>query len=101
MPVFRITFQVSGRGAFPMDMLRYDRCCPVRPDDVDKITLSADNSTFEEMRKTRTVELAMTVPTTKANAHRLFDEGRIPTVGRWESFGWEVHSKEIKPAGQW
>ena len=101
MPTFRITFTVEGHGYFPMDMLRYDSCCPVRPDDVDKITYSYDNCEVDEMRSRRSVDLAMIVPTTKANAQRCLDEKRLPTVGRWESFGWKVTKVEMKPANQW
>jgi len=101
MPIFRIKFTVEGHGYFPMDMLRYDSCCPFRSDDVDKITYSYDNCEVDEMRTKRSVELTMIVPTSKANVERLVREKKLPTEGRWASFGWNVTKVKIIPAHQW
>lgn len=63
------TFTVSGRGSFPLDMLRYDHCWPHTGHDVDMLTEAGP----------RRVVLA----TAHSNKH----EHRI-TPDRWNSFGW-------------
>lgn len=75
-----IKFAVRGKGVFPLDMLRYDCCWPLRGEDV------------HEMEKPSTV---------MRNTHEriiwLKTSGRAdprPTVARWASFGWEVISVE-------
>lgn len=65
MKKFREVFEVTGRGAFPLDMLRYDEAFPT--DVGDGLILN----------ERRTVRLAT-------------DRISGPTVGRWESFGWTV-----------
>ena len=62
------TFKVRGKGSFPLDMLRYDACHPVRPEDVDSLTEILGD-------EPRTVTLNSNHP---------------PTVKRWASFGWKV-----------
>jgi hypothetical protein len=62
------SFTVSGRGAFPLDMLRYDSCWP---------NSEADTSAIDEPRERRKVTLR-----TYSNYS--------PTIDRWESFGWRV-----------
>ena len=61
------TFVVEGSGAFPMDMLRYDHCCPYQQEDVHWISGGPGN---------RSVKLVSYVGT--------------PTPERWRSFGWSV-----------
>lgn len=58
-------FIVEGRGPFPVDMLRYDRCFPHD---------SADASQILEPRERRKVTLTT-------------DSPRV-TPARWRSFGW-------------
>lgn len=69
-------YMVEGRGAFPADMLRYDRSWAITglgdPDD--------------HLLPMRTVVLATRQPAGKLQA---------PTVGRWESFGWKVLHKRL------
>lgn len=60
-------FVVIGRGVFPFDMLRYDSCYPMCPEDAGRLA---------ELDK-RAVAL-VTV------SHV------APTIGRWNSFGWQV-----------
>lgn len=72
--VFRVT--VEGRGTFPIDMLRYDRCVPRTGDDVHAIVMA---SIAERPLETRKVSLQM---------YSTSKEG--PTKDRWKSFGWEV-----------
>lgn len=66
--VYRYT--VTGVGAFPIDMLRYDAAYPSNSDAVSGISHSR-----QEQVQRRTVEL---------RSHHL------PTVDRWSSFGWTV-----------
>lgn len=63
----------KGRGTFPIDMLRYDRCSPRTGQDSTKITHSVrygGNSGPWEIE--------------------LVTERRSVTVDRWASFGWQV-----------
>ena len=65
-----ITFTVVGKGAFPLDMLRYDTCWPGR--EVDSGLVAHD---FAGIDQSRTVNLKGL---------------KVPTIARWRSFGWEV-----------
>lgn len=65
-------FAVIGSGAFPMDMLRYDRCWPV--DSNDAANLTDYNSSVDLSLKRRAVVLG-----TVADRN---------TPDRWSSFGW-------------
>ena len=62
----RTTIQVTGRGVFPFDMLRYDNCVAIQPN-------------LMEGRDERVLRL-----------HRFSKDGSQATVGRWQSFGWTV-----------
>lgn len=63
-------FVVEGGGDFPMDMLRYDRCCPYQ--EADSATIGGEGRR----------QVAVMVP-----------GGGSLTEARWESFGWKVVSK--------
>jgi len=65
-------FFVTGKGLFPMDMLRYDQCFPASQDSA--VTIDS------EIPGTRTVEMRRYVS----------DKTTMPTTGRWASFGWTV-----------
>lgn len=58
-------FKVTGSGPFPLDMLRYDRCWPNSSDDA----------------------LEMTGPQQRTIWLRS-DDKTVPTVTRWQTFGW-------------
>jgi len=68
--VFSYVFVVLGEGTFPLDMLRYDRCCPVTGDDVDSLLY----------KKEREIILVH------------YDCKNWEPSGRWASFGWRVVS---------
>ena len=68
---YRVRFQVTGAGRFPLDMLRHDRCCPERERDAN--LLDRDYQ--------RTINL---LRFTTAG-------GSGPNSERWKSFGWIVH----------
>lgn len=64
-------FEVTGRGAFPMDMLRYDACYPASEADAGVL----QRVTTGRSREEATVALVSL---------------RAPTQERWASFGWRV-----------
>jgi hypothetical protein len=68
--VFEVRFVVEGAGDFPMDMLRYDTCFPATEDDARRAALQ--NGT----RQVTVIGRSLA--------------GRVPTEGRWASFGWKV-----------
>lgn len=72
----RLYFTVVGRGAFPLDMLRYDACWPARGEDVTAILASAKSGRTPCMQEQRTVRLAT--------------DKQPVSEGRWFSFGWTV-----------
>ena len=74
-----VMFTVVGRGDFPTDMLRYDRAYPANTEDALRIAPSryADPSNWD----TRKVELI---------------SQNLPTIGRWESFGWQVIPDSVR-----
>lgn len=76
--VFHLT--VEGKGQFPYDMLRYDRCVPKTGDDVYNMNTSS--------LYLRQVHLQMY----SANKNG-------PTKDRWESFGWKVFYQEPTTIG--
>jgi hypothetical protein len=69
-----VEFLVTGRGSFPIDMLRYDRCSPKSEFDSGEIERSF------QPRSHRATRLVALIGATE------------PTVGRWESFGWKVEN---------
>ena len=63
-----IEFTVTGRGMFPFDMLRYDLCWPASGGDAALLT-------YNDPHGLRHIELKGL---------------KVPTPGRWASFGWNV-----------
>jgi len=61
-------FRVSGRGEFPVDMLRRDECYPYRTEDAMIILGGA----------------------TAPKRVGVFVSPRPPLIDRWDSFGWNV-----------
>ena len=82
-------FEVTGRGEFPWDMLRYDSCWPQTSDDVAKITPHySDYSVRDDVGDhdhdilgRRTVKLVTT---------RHLKRDFPITPARWDSFTWTV-----------
>ncbi len=74
--IYKTTFDVSGGGAFPLDMLRYDCCFPSHSNDTTAIedSLAVGDGT---LRKIRLIKYH------GGKSHNL-------TPGRWESFGWKI-----------
>jgi hypothetical protein len=79
-PYYPVTYAVRGQGNFPLDMLRRDRACPCREQDVRAI----ENADSPHPR----TELL-------SRFHRE-EEFRFGEGARWESFGWKVvpHNQE-------
>lgn len=72
MPIY--TYTVTGKGHFPMDMLRRDNCWPEDGEAVVSIGARPDDTEgFFEV--TRMIRLA---------------SGHSPNMERWLSFGWTV-----------
>ena len=71
-----IRFTVEGRGEFPLDMLRYDRCFPRTGEDAEMMLTPPDH-----LRSPRQVTLVAL-----ARENRYWQ----PTEGRWLSFRWAV-----------
>lgn len=66
---------------FPIDMLRYDNCTPDTEQDSLKIS-----STFDAVNASEKI-----VKVTMRTNDRF-----VPTIGRWESFGWKISINRIK-----
>jgi hypothetical protein len=66
-------YYVTGRGYFPTDMLRYDRCWPCTGEDA----VMMDQS---RMQHPRSIHLR---------------SYQMPTIGRWSSFLWSVGQNRI------
>lgn len=62
-------FAVGGSGEFPFDMLRYDAAYPWRERESGKLSHHARGRRIVVLRT---------------------DNRRMPTIERWQSFGWEV-----------
>ena len=77
------TFSVIGCGAFPLDMLRYDRCAPQTQNDASKMMAYAAHE------GTMMVKVMAFVPADRASAWG-------PTQDRWASFGWHVVDGSIE-----
>jgi len=77
MALTLLKFQVWANNpttSFPLDMLRYDECFPVAPQDVDRIGSSLDS----DLPRGNKITLA----------HYSDDIRWVPQFKRWESFGW-------------
>lgn len=69
---------ITGRGMFPMDMLRYDGCYPYSSEDVDKIVQTISGSVGPwSIKVSRRVD-------------KVSQMKSCWTVGRWESFGVKI-----------
>lgn len=75
MPVAKTSFTVSGRGPFPVDMLRYDSAWPADAADV----LAICNSFEPNMNSGEPRDRRWTVKLYSADI-------TAPTRGRWDSF---------------
>ncbi|CAB4130440.1 hypothetical protein UFOVP119_64 [uncultured Caudovirales phage] len=76
-------FTVTGRGRFPVDMLRYDECFPRTGEDAQ--AMNYDSESLAGVREVRSVTLC-----TYAR------HGSRPTAARWASFGWSVNMATVE-----
>lgn len=86
MARYRQTFVVEGTGTFPYDMLRYDHCWPaleIESTLLDSNQLFRDENWFKTPRR---IKLARETES-KVN---------LPTVARWQSFGWKVDLETLE-----
>lgn len=72
-------FTVSGKGYFPLDMLRYDSCWPADGDSVSNLTFIPVE---QEISKEEIREVI------------LHTYGGV-TMGRWLSFSWPVTDMKV------
>lgn len=75
MKVYKFT--VEGKGIFPYDMLRHDRCYPTTLESAQAMDCQLCAGMVRGKRK---VELIKPV-------EHIYE---YPTAARWESFGWKV-----------
>ncbi len=94
MNAYICQFEVIGRSPFPMDMLRYDCCHPVRSDDVAMIMLSLQLS-HEDSAYRRDTLADLPDGMYRVRLARVGEKSRAPTDGRWSSFLWAVDRKSI------
>ena len=66
---------VTGRGEFPLDMLRHDAAWPASGDQVSKINAYYFENDIGRRRASRSIKLR---------------SYHAPTIERWSSFGWSV-----------
>lgn len=79
----RLEYTVSGRGRFPLDMLRYDASYPSRSESVAAIEHSLAEPHGSDV--VYAIQLHRWTDQNKRDAVRLGI-----TEGRWNSFGWYV-----------
>lgn len=75
MSASRVLFDVTGKGEFPLDMLRYDTCWPYDPQSVYWMTAT-------HVEGKRTITLMSDYP---------------PNTERWDSFLWKVTNVRKHP----
>lgn len=80
---YTFKFQVSGAYLFPLDMLRYERCTFDGESDARTAQRSIEHQGTPEQ---------FTVALIKQGARADW----YPTVGRWQSFGWQVHVNTMR-----
>lgn len=73
--IYRTVLTVEGSGEFPVDMLRYDRCCPDTGGDVMGV-------------------IGRTSLPRRVRLLRFSIAGDKAEAARWKSFGWTVLSEE-------
>ena len=85
---FKQRIVVRGSGYFPIDMLRYDRCCPDTEGDSGKIIFTMDRLErgAKEMKEEEKFQISLKKIDTK---------NWYPQKDRWESFGWKVTEHKI------
>ena len=83
---FNQVIEVKGKGEFPVDMLRYDRCYPYTGEDSNNMAIRMDRSIITEDHEDVTIRLSRYVGGKK-------DE---PTYKRWASFLWEARVIETR-----
>lgn len=71
-------FTVTGTGAFPVDMLRYDGCYPATTEDALSLVMDRADPKYREPR------------TIRLRSRGEGRKGSEPTTGRWSSFMWRV-----------
>jgi hypothetical protein len=76
-PKIRYEYYVTGKGEFPIDMLRYDSCWPLTSEDALKLVIEFG---VPERGKMRSIRMGSYYP---------------PTIARWQSFLWSVGVEKL------
>lgn len=77
------TFTVEGATAFPLDMLRFDECWPVTPDDAALIE--------QTLRHENNGRVRIKLGSAKSTYY-------VPTARRWDSFLWKIVAMDGRPS---
>jgi hypothetical protein len=76
-PKIKYEYFVSGKGEFPIDMLRFDCCWPRDSEDAHKMIIPFGEP---ERAKVRSIRMCSYYP---------------PTIARWQSFLWSVGTEKL------
>ena len=82
---YQITYTVRGVDPFPMDMLRYDRSFPTGNKSLPHV--------FRRIEDVHPGEYTVELATVRAY------KGDLPTVGRWNRFGWHIDLDSVQVQG--
>lgn len=77
-PKILYEYYVTGRGAFPFDMLRFDSCWPATGEDAQKML--DGNDVFANLGQTVSIKM---------------HSYKEPTTDRWSSFVWSVGREKL------
>lgn len=80
--IYCTEIDVAGKGDFPIDMLRYDACCP-----------KTENDSHEIERQDYTTTRVITL-------RRFAKNTMCATHARWQSFGWRVVAERVIGIGE-
>jgi hypothetical protein len=84
MATYRVTAIVTGKGSFPIDMLRYDRCMP----DTERDARTVEDTLIPgSVRDPETGKRATWVVNVCKIVNSRQEASRAWTVARWASFG--------------
>lgn len=85
-------FEVVGRGAFPLDMLRHDCVFPAGPEDAASIGFALDHQARRDHRIRNGQGATFRIQLIRYHSQHYWE----PTEGRWLSFGWSVVKDSVR-----
>lgn len=84
---YEFRFKVIGDFRFPLDMLRYDNCCP---------DSEVDSNVMHQTLEGAGTGVLVAITLVSYQPERNWK----PCVSRWKSFGWEVRLETLVRDGQ-